>query len=133
MSKLEIPLAGWRRYDTSNVDIACIGLFAVSLFTTERRIKEIGIRKVLGASVPEIVAMLTGDLARWILLANVVAWPLAYYGMTRWVQGFAYRITIDIWVFLVAGLFVLVVAVLTVGIEAVRAASANPVESLRYE
>ena len=115
------------------VVIACIGLFAVSLFTTERRIKEIGVRKVLGASVPEIAAMLTGDLARWIVLANVVAWPLAYYGMTRWLQGFAYHITIDIWVLLAAGLFVLVVAVLTVGIEAVRAASESPVEALRYE
>lgn len=115
------------------VVIACIGLFAVSLFTTERRIKEIGIRKVLGASVPDIAAMLTGDLAKWILLANVGAWPLAYYGMTRWLQGFAYHITIDIWVFLAAGLFVLVVVVLTVGIEAVRAASANPVKALRYE
>ena len=115
------------------VIIASVGLFAVSLFTIERRIKEIGIRKVLGASVPEIAAMLTGDLAKWILLANVVAWPLAYYGMTRWLQGFAYHITIGIWAFLAAGLFVLVVAVLTVAIEAVRAASANPVESLRYE
>ncbi len=113
--------------------IACIGLFAVSLFTAERRIKEIGIRKVLGASVPEIAALLTVDLARWILLANLVAWPLAYYGMTRWLQGFAYHITIDIRVFLAAGLFVLVVAVLTVGIEAARAASASPVEALRYE
>ena len=113
--------------------VACMGLFGVALFTTERRIKEIGIRKVLGASVPEITAMLTGDVGRWILVSNVVAWPLADYAMTRWLQGFAYHITINFVVFLAAGLFVLVVALLTVGVHAVRAANANPIESLRYE
>ena len=113
--------------------IACIGLFGVSLFTAERRTKEVGIRKVLGASVLEIATMLTGDLAKWILLANVLAWPLAYYAMNRWLQGFAYHITINIWAFLAAGLFTLVVAMLTVGLQSLRAATANPVESLRYE
>ncbi|MCL5268917.1 MAG: ABC transporter permease [Bacteroidetes bacterium] len=120
-------------FSLTAIAVACIGLFAVTLSTAERRIKEIGIRKVLGASVREIMVMLTKDLTKWILLANVFAWPLAYYAMNRWLQGFAYHITMNLWLFVAAGLFTLVVAVLTVGIEAIRAASANPVESLRYE
>ncbi len=115
------------------IAIACIGLFSVSLFTAERKRKEIGIRKVVGASVFAIATMLTKDLARWIILANVFAWPLAYYGMNKWLQDFAYHINITAWPFLLAGLLTLMVAMFTVSWQAVRAATANPVESLRYE
>jgi putative ABC transport system permease protein len=113
--------------------IACIGLLSVSLFTTERRIKEIGIRKVLGASVLEIVIILTIDLTKWIILANIIAWPAAYYFMNKWLQGFAYHIVIQLWVFVLSGAFVLVIALMTVSWQAMKAATANPVESLRYE
>lgn len=113
--------------------VACIGLFAVSSFATERRTKEIGIRKVLGASVPEIVIMLTKDLTEWIILANVIAWPIAYYVMSEWLQGFAYHIDIRFWVFVAAGLIAFLIAVLTVSLQAIRTARANPVKALRYE
>ena len=115
------------------VIIACIGLFAVSLFTTERRIKEIGIRKVLGAHVSEIVIMLTKDLTKWTIISNAIAWPLAYYAMTKWLEGFAYHIHIQMWTFVLAGLITFFVAAFTVGLQALKAAAANPVESLRYE
>jgi putative ABC transport system permease protein len=108
-------------------------LFSVSLFTTERRIKEIGIRKVLGASVSEIVIMLTKDLTKWIMLANIIAWPVAYFFMNNWLQNFAYRIDIRWWVFVLSGGMALVIALMTVGWQAIKAATANPVESLRYE
>lgn len=120
-------------FSTIAVVIACIGLFSVSLFTTERRIKEIGIRKVLGASVSEIVIMLTKDLTKWVIFANVIAWPVAYYGMSKWLQGFAYHIEINWWVFVLSGALALSVAVLTSGVVAIRRAGGNPVKSLRYE
>ncbi len=113
--------------------IACIGLFSVSLFTTERRIKEIGIRKVLGASMPQIVFILTKDLTKWIILANIIAWPLAYYYMNKWLQDFAYRIDVSLFVFVLSGGIALLIALLTVSFQAIKAATANPVESLRNE
>ena len=100
--------------------IACIGLFSVSLFTIERRIKEIGIRKALGASVSQIVFMLTEDLTKWIILANIIAWPLAYYYMNKWIQDFAYRINLTIWPFLFSGLLALLIALLTVSWQTIR-------------
>ena len=113
--------------------IACIGLFSMSLFTAERRIKEIGIRKVLGATVLDIAVMLTKDLMKWILLANIVACPIAYYFMNKWLQDFAYRIDISWWIFVLSGGITLVIALLTVSYQAIKAATRNPVESLRYE
>lgn len=115
------------------VVIACIGLFSVSLFTTERRIKEIGIRKASGASMLQIVIMLTKDFTKWILLANIIAWPVAYYFMNKWLQDFAYRIEISWWVFVLSGGIALVIALLTVSYQAIKAATKNPVEALRYE
>jgi putative ABC transport system permease protein len=120
-------------FSTIAVIIACIGLFAVSLFSSKRRIKEIGIRKVLGASASGIVIMLTKDITKWILLANVVAWPVAYYGMTIWLQNFAYHINIHLLIFVAAGLLTFFVAVLTVSIQTIRAAMMDPVRSLRNE
>jgi ABC-type antimicrobial peptide transport system permease subunit len=113
--------------------ISCLGLFGLAFFTAEQRTKEIGVRKVLGASITSVVAMLTKDFTRWVLLANIVAWPIAWFAMNKWLQNFAYHIDVSWWVFALAGALALSIALLTVGWQAVRAATANPVESLRYE
>lgn len=113
--------------------IACLGLFGLASFVTEQRTKEIGIRKALGASVSELVMMLSKEFTKWIILANLIAWPVAYFVMKSWLQNFAYRINLNIWVFITAGLAALVIALLTISFHAIKAALANPIESLRYE
>jgi putative ABC transport system permease protein len=113
--------------------IACLGLFGLVSFTTEQRTKEIGVRKVLGASVPNIVLLLSKEFFVLVVVANLVAWPLAYYAMNRWLQNFAYRIDIHWWVFLLAGGLALTIALLTLSAKAIKAALANPVDALRYE
>ncbi|MDX1943010.1 MAG: FtsX-like permease family protein, partial [Saprospiraceae bacterium] len=113
--------------------IACLGLFGLSMFVVERKIKEIGIRKVLGASVAQIVTLLSKDFALLILVAVLIASPIAWYFMSQWLESFAYRIDIPWWSFALAGVVVIAIALLTVGIQAIRAAVANPVNSLRSE
>ena len=113
--------------------LACLGLLGIASFFTDARTKEIGIRKVLGASAFGVLGLLTKDFVRWILIANLIAWPVAYYAMNKWLQGFAYRIDLTIWPFLLSGLTALIITLLTVSWQAVRAAMANPVKSLRYE
>lgn len=113
--------------------ISCLGLFGLSALTIARRTKEIGIRKVLGASVSGLTGMVTMDFLKLVIFASVVSWPLAYYAMNRWLRSFAFRIDIELWVFLLAAVLAAVVSLLTVGFQAVKAAVANPVESLRYE
>jgi putative ABC transport system permease protein len=113
--------------------IAALGLFGLAAFTIEQRTKEIGIRKILGASLSGIAALLSKDFLKLVLLAIVVASPVAWYFMHNWLQKFAYRVSIDFWVFGVAGLLAIVVALATIGYHALRAAVANPVESLRSE
>jgi putative ABC transport system permease protein len=113
--------------------IACLGLFGLAAFMAEQRTKEIGIRKVLGASVSNIVTLLSKDFLRLVLLANIIAWPLAYYAMNRWLQDFAYRIEIGWSVFALSGTAALLIALLTVSYQAIKAAIANPVDSLRTE
>ena len=113
--------------------IACINFMNLSTARSENRAKEVGIRKVLGAPIHRILCMLAKDFTKWILIANIVAWPIAYYAMNKWLQNFAYRIDITIWPFLFAGLLALSIALLTVSWQTIRAAIANPVESLRYE
>jgi putative ABC transport system permease protein len=113
--------------------IACLGLFGLAAFAAERRTKEIGVRKVLGASVRQIVLLLSKEFTRLIVLAFVVAAPISYFAMNRWLQDFAYRTEINPFIFVLAGLFALVIAWLTVGYQALKAALANPVEALRYE
>jgi putative ABC transport system permease protein len=117
------------------VFIACLGLFGLAAYAAEQRTKEIGIRKVLGASTPGIVRLLSGEFTRLVLAANLLAWPVAYLAMNRWLGGFAYRIEIasQLGWFLLAGVLSVVVAWLTVGFQAVKAAMADPVRSLRYE
>ncbi|WP_026463563.1 ABC transporter permease [Adhaeribacter aquaticus] len=113
--------------------ISCLGLFGLALFTAEQRTKEIGIRKVLGASVPGIVAMLSKDFLKLVLLANIIAWPLGWYFMYRWLQDYAFRTEINWWIFGFAGVATLVIALLTVSFQAIRAAMANPVKAIRTE
>ncbi len=115
------------------VFIACLGLLGLVSQSVVQRTKEIGIRKVLGASIGGIVTLLTKDLLKLVLLANLIAWPLAYYMMSKWLQSFAYKIDIGVADFFIAGLLAVVLACLTVGLHAVRAALANPVDSVRYE
>jgi putative ABC transport system permease protein len=113
--------------------IACLGLFGLASFTAEKRTKEIGIRKVLGASVSGIALLLTKDFTKWVILANIIAWPIAYYVMSRWLQNFAYHVNIGIGTFLLSAALALVTALITISFQAVKTAASNPVESLRYE
>ncbi|HUU05196.1 MAG TPA: ABC transporter permease [Patescibacteria group bacterium] len=113
--------------------IACLGLLGLAAFSCRQRTKEIGIRKALGASLPKILFMLLKEFNKWILLANLVAWPLAYLVMSNLLRLYAFRISLNAWDFLLAGIAVLLAATATVSFEAVKAARANPVDSLRYE
>ncbi|HUX61645.1 MAG TPA: FtsX-like permease family protein, partial [Ignavibacteriaceae bacterium] len=113
--------------------IASLGLFGLAAFTAERRTKEIGIRKALGASISNIILLLSKEFTKWVLIANVIAWPVAYYFMNNWLKDFAYRIHISLWTFILAGCLALIIALLTVTLHAIKAAMANPIKSLRYE
>ena len=113
--------------------IACLGLFGLAAFTAEQRTKEIGIRKVLGASVASIVSLLSQDFLKLVLVAIVIASPLAWWAMNKWLQDFAYKIDIEWWMFAGAGAGAASIALLTVGYQAVKAALTNPVSSLRSE
>jgi putative ABC transport system permease protein len=116
-----------------SIFIACLGLFGLAAYTAEQRTKEIGVRKVLGASVGSIIALLSKDFLRLVLVAVILAAPLAWYMMSRWLETFAYRIDLNWTVFLISGLIALVVAFLTVSSQSLRAAQCNPVESLKSE
>jgi putative ABC transport system permease protein len=113
--------------------IACMGLLGLATFMTEDRTKEIGIRKVLGASELNIIQILSNEFLKWVLIANIVAWPIAWFAMNRWLQNFAYKIELELWMFVFAGCLALIIAIVTVSVQAIRAAIVNPVESLRYE
>jgi putative ABC transport system permease protein len=113
--------------------IACLGLFGLASFTSEQRSKEIGVRKVLGASVPGIVVLLSKEFTKWVIIANIIAWPIAYLFINNWLQEFAYRTNIGILIFIVSGVLALFIALITVSYQAIKAAVANPIESLRYE
>ena len=113
--------------------LAVLGLFGLTAFVVENRTKEIGIRKVMGASVSRIIAGLSGIFLKMVLVANLLSWPLAYLAMDKWLNNFSYRIDLNIWVFVTAGAVVTVVAFLTIASRSFKTATANPVESLRYE
>jgi predicted permease len=113
--------------------ISGLGLFGMASFLAQQKTREIGIRKVLGASAPRVVFLLTREFVKWVLLANIVAWPAAYYAMRSWLEDYPYRIDIGFDVFVIAGLIALTIAVLTVLSQSVKAALANPVDSLKYE
>lgn len=113
--------------------ISCLGLFGLASFITTSRIKEIGIRKVNGAKISEILTMLNKDFIKWVVIAFVVATPIAYYAMNKWLENFAYKTNLSWWIFALAGAFALGIALLTVSWQSWRAATRNPVEALRYE
>ena len=113
--------------------ISCLGLYGLSVFMAERRVKEIGIRKVLGASVNSIVTMLSKDFIMLVAIAFVISVPVCYYAMDKWLQGFAYKTEMNVAVFLLAGLLAFTIAIITVGFESMKAAMGNPVDSLKNE
>jgi putative ABC transport system permease protein len=115
------------------IAISCFGLFGLISFTAEQRTKEIGIRKVLGASVGSVVQSLSKEFVVLVILANVIAWPAAYIVMTKWLNSFAYHTKIGFEIYLLSGLTALMIAILTVAVQSLKAAFANPVDSLRYE
>jgi len=113
--------------------IACLGLFGLAAFSAEQRTREIGIRKVLGASVTNVATLLSGDFIRLVIIAAVIASPLAWFGMNQWLQGFEYRVSISWWMFAAAGLLAVLIALITVSSQAIRAALTNPIKNLRTE
>ncbi|MFC2084071.1 ABC transporter permease [Bacteroidota bacterium] len=113
--------------------IACLGLFSLSAFISERRTKEVGIRKALGSSTSGVIYLLVIQFLKWVIIANLIAWPIAWFAMSKWLQGFAYHIGITIWTFILSTVLVMVIALLTVSYQAVKAAQTNPVDSLRHE
>ena len=115
------------------VFIACLGLFGLSSFTAERRTKEIGIRKVLGSSVSGIVVLLSKQFIMLVIISIIISVPIAFFLMKKWLENFAYRTEINVWIFLVAGVIAFLISVITVSFQAIKAANANPVKSLRYE
>jgi putative ABC transport system permease protein len=113
--------------------VACLGLVGLASFAAEQRTKEIGIRKVLGASVPGVVHLLSREFLKLVLLANVIAWPVAYFTMKKWLEDFAYRVDLDALPFFIGAAVALLIAMITVSFQTIKAALANPVEALRYE
>jgi putative ABC transport system permease protein len=113
--------------------ISCLGLFGLASYSAERRIKEVGIRKVLGASVQNIVGILSTHFVKLVLIANLIAWPIAWFALHRWLQDYAYRVNISWWVFVMSGSLAMLIALVTVSFQAIKAAIANPVKSLRTE
>jgi len=113
--------------------IACLGLFGLAAFTAEQKTKEIGIRKILGASVSALIMLLSREFLKWVIIANVIAWPIAYYVLHQWLQSFAYRTKISVFAFIIAAVLSFVIAFVTVYTQTLKASLADPVRSLRYE
>lgn len=113
--------------------IACLGLFGLASFTAEKRTKEIGILKVLGVRINSIVLLLSKEFTKLVLLATLVAWPVAYFVINRWLQLFAYRSSIDIFSFIIPSIFALLIATATVSYQAIKAARSDPIKSLKCE
>ena len=113
--------------------VACLGLFGLVAFMAERRTKEIGIRKTLGASIPDLTLLLSKEFIKLVIVANFVAWPIAYYAMNLWLQQYAYRIQPGLGIFIISGTLALIIALSTISYQAIKAARANPIDSLRYE
>jgi putative ABC transport system permease protein len=113
--------------------ISCLGLLGLTSFVTELKTKEVAIRKTLGASTGNILFLLSGKFITWVIIANIFSWPAAYYFMNKWLEGFAYRIDLSLWIFVLAGGIALVIALTTVSFQAMKAAMANPVKCMKYE
>ena len=116
-----------------SIFVACLGLFGLTAFTIKQRFREIGIRKVLGASIAAVVSLLSKDLLKLVFISILIASPIAWLSMNKWLEGFAYRIQINGWIFLLTGIIALLIALVTVSFQAIKAAVANPVKSLRSE
>jgi ABC-type antimicrobial peptide transport system permease subunit len=123
----------FRTFSVLAIVIGCLGLFGLASFTTEQRTKEIGIRKALGSSVSSIVFLLCRKFFLLVAMANVLAWPVAFFAMHKWLQNFPYPVSIGIGTFVLTTVFAFLVALITVGFQSVKAARANPADSLRYE
>ena len=123
----------FRYFSIIAIFISCIGLFGLSLFVIERRKKEIGVRKVNGAKISEVMILLNNDFIKWVAISFVIATPIAYYAMDKWLENFAYKTTLSWWIFTLSGLMALGIALLTVSWQSWKAATRNPVEALRYE
>ena len=113
--------------------LSCIGLFALSSYAISKRTKEVGIRKVNGAKVGEVITLLNRDFLRWVIISILIATPLSWFALNRWLGGFALKTSLNWWIFALAGLLALGIALLTVSWQSWRAATRNPVEALRYE
>jgi putative ABC transport system permease protein len=120
-------------FSALSIFVACLGLFGLAAFTAQERTKEMGVRKVLGATEINVFVLLSKEFTKWVFIANVVAWPLAYYMMTKWLQNFAYRIGLGLWPFVLAAVLAFAIALITVSYQSIKAALTNPVDSLRYE
>ena len=120
-------------FSAFSIIVACLGLFGLSVFIASQRTKEIGIRKVLGATVGKVLLLFSKEFIIWILLANLIAWPLAWLMMTKWLQNFAYKVDIGLWIFIISTVVTLFIALVTISYQSIKAAIANPVDSLRYE
>ena len=117
----------------ATIFIACLGLFGLATYSAEQRIKEIGVRKVLGATVVSLASLLSKDFLKLVLIANGIAFPIAWWATHKWLQEYAYHIKVEWWVFVIAGGLAIGIALLTVSYQAIRAALSNPVKSLRTE
>jgi putative ABC transport system permease protein len=124
-------LLGWVALAT--IFIACLGLFGLATYSAEQRVKEIVVRKVLGATLANLVSLLSLDFIKLVLIANVIAFPIAWWATSRWLQEYAYHIELQWWVFLLAAILASIIALLTVSYQAFKAAMSNPVKSLRSE
>ena len=116
-----------------SIFISSMGLLGLAIFMMKSRTKEIGIRKVLGASTPRILILLVKDFTKWVLIASIIAWPIAFYGVSKWLQNFAYHIEINYWLFFLGGFIALLIALTTVSYQAIKAATANPINSIKNE
>jgi putative ABC transport system permease protein len=123
----------FRYFSLLAILIACMGLFGLSIYSAELRVKEIGVRKVLGATIPNIILLVSKEFTKWVIVACVIALPLAYYAMSQWLENFAYRTSISVSIFVISALIAALIAVITVSYQSIKAALSNPVNSLRYE
>jgi len=113
--------------------IACLGLFGLASFSTSQRLKEIGIRRVMGASSLNITKLLVSNFLKWVALANIIALPLAWLASKKWLQGFAYKINLNVVTFILAALISIFAAIITVSFQSIKAAHSNPVDAIKYE
>jgi putative ABC transport system permease protein len=113
--------------------IACLGIFGLASYTAEQRTKEIGIRKVMGASIITIIKLINREFLMLVLISNIIAWPVAWYFMKNWLDNFTYRIDLSVWPFIFSGLIAIIIALISVSYQALKASSTNPIDALRYE